>query len=312
MLAATAALPALGAPGLAQALTTMHVLTGVTLGARAALWAEKAGIFRKDGLDVDVTATASGAAGLAAVIGGSAQVIYLNTITLIEAVNKGVGLVVIAPGSEYLANKPYALTFVRKDSPIQSGRDLNGKTIASGALGDINAIGMLGWIDASGGDSKTVRVIEVPNSSLMATLDEGRVDAITLLPPFQQQALDSGKYRVVGHPYDAIAKRFMIAGWVATSDWSTKNPDAARGFAAAMREASIYANANPEKTIGPVAEFTKVDPEIALRGPGTNDPPYLDASDVQPVVEAAVRYGLIPKTFDASTMLSPVVLRPGR
>jgi len=290
----------------------MHVLTGVTLGARAALWAVQAGIFKKNGLDVDVIAAASGAAGLAAVVGGSAQVIYLNTITLIEAVNKGVGLVAIAPGSEYLTDKPYAVAFARKDSPIQSGRDLTGKTIASGALKDINAIAMLGWIDASGGDAKTVRVIEVPNASLMATLDESRVDAICLLPPFQTQALGSGKYRVIGKPYDAIAKRFSVASWVTTTDWAAKNPDAARRFAAAMRESSIYCNANLEKTIGPVAEFTKVDPAVALRGPGTNDPPYLDPSDVQPVVEASVRYGLIAKSFDAATMLSPVVRRPGR
>ena len=184
--------------------------------------------------------------------------------------------------------------------------------MAAGALKDINAICELAWVDANGGDSKTVHMIEVPNATLMPTLDEGRIDAMTLLPPFQAEALDSGKYRVLGKPYDAISKNFMIAGWVATNDWATKNADAARRFAAAMRESSTYCNANPEKTIGVVAAFTKVDPAIALKGPGTNDPPYLAASDVQPVMEASVRYGLIPKAFDAATMLNPVVLRPGR
>jgi NitT/TauT family transport system substrate-binding protein len=311
-LATVAASPVLMAPAGAQTLTTMHVLSGVTLGARAALWAVQSGIFRKNGLDVDVQASASGAAGLAAVVGNSAQVIYLNTITLIEAVNKGVGLQVIAPGSYYETAKPYALLFVKKDSPIKTARDLNGKTMAAGALKDINAICELAWVDANGGDSKSIHMTEIPNAALMPTLDEGRVDAITLLPPFQTQALDSGKYRVIGKPYDAVAKSFMIAAWVATTDWTTKNTDAARRFALAMRESSTYCNANLEKTIGPVAAFTKVDPSVALRGPGTNDPPYLEPTDVQPVVEASVRYGLIAKTFDAATMLNPVVRRPGR
>ena len=200
----------------------------------------------------------------------------------------------------------------KKGSPTKTARDLNGKTMAAGAFKDINAICELAWVDANGGDSKTVHMTEVPNAALMPALDDGRIDAITLLPPFQTKALDSGKYRVLGKPYDAVAKTFMIAGWVATTDWATKNADAARRFALAMRESSTYCNANPQKTIGPVAAFTKVDPEVALRGPGTNDPPYLEVADVRPVVEAAVRYGVIPKSFDAATMLDPVVRKPGR
>jgi NitT/TauT family transport system substrate-binding protein len=316
LLALVLVLAALTVPGNGQTpapgLVTMHVVSGVTLGARSALYAQQGGIFRKYGLDVDVIPMASGSAGLSAVAGGSAQVVYLNTITLLEAFDKGLGLQVIAPGSYYLTNKPYALLFVRKDSPIRSARDLNGKIIAAGALKDINAICMLGWIDANGGDSKTVRTIEVPNAALMPTLDEGRVDAVTLLPPFQTQALDSGKYRVLGKPYDAIAKSFMVAAWVVTNEWAAKNPDVARRFALAMREASIYANANPAKTVGLVADFTKVDASIVSRGPGTNDPPYLEPSDIQPVIEASVRYGLIPKTFDAAILLNPVVRRPAR
>ena len=295
-----------------QSLITMHVLSGVTLGARSALYAQSAGIFKKYGLDVDVIPTNSGSAGLSAVLGGSAQVVYLNSVTLVEAYAKGVNLQVVAPGAYYTTTKPYALIFVKKDSPIHSARDLNGKVIGAGALKDINAICTLGWIDANGGDSKTVKTIEVPNSFLMPALDEGRIDATTMLPPFQTVAIESGKYRVIGKSYDAIAKTFELSAWVSSGTWAADNPDAVRRFASAMREASTYANANPLKTVDVVAAFTKVDPALVARSVGANDPPYLTPADLQPVIDASLKYGIIDKTVDAAALLNPAVRRPGK
>jgi NitT/TauT family transport system substrate-binding protein len=290
----------------------VRVVTAVTLGARAALWAQQSGIFRKNGLEVEIIPTASGSAGLSAVLGGSAQIVYLNTITLLEAHERGIALQIVAPGGYYSSAKPYALLFVKKDAPIKTGRDLNGRVLGAGALKDINAITAVAWIDLNGGDSKTVRTVEVPNASLLPAIDEGRIDVATILPPFQTQALDSGKYRTIGKPYDAIAPRFEIAAWVATVDWTAKNPDAAARFAAGMRESSTYCNANPDRTADVVAAFTKIDAKVVARSPSSLDPPYLEPADLQPVIEAAVKYGLIAKSFDAAVLLNPAVRRPAR
>lgn len=308
--ALTLVLAAAGNGAGGQGIITMHIASAPTLGARAAIYAERTGIFRKYGLNVDLQPMASGGAALAAVIGGSMQVDYLNTITLVEAHARGVALEIVAPGGYYSSAKPYALLFVKKDAPIQSGRDLNGKTIASGSLKDINAICTLAWIDANGGDSKTVRAVELSNPAIMPALDDGRIAAATLLPPYQAEALDSGRYRVLGKSYDAVAKSFEFAAWVATKDYALKNQDAVQRFAAAMREASTIANANPSKTTEMVAAFTGVEPGVVERSPGSGDPPYLEPSDLQPVIEASVKYGLIPKTFDGAELLNPVVRRP--
>jgi NitT/TauT family transport system substrate-binding protein len=311
--AVLASLPAFAGGGAAgQGVITIHIASAPTLGARAALYADRAGIFRKYGLNVDIQAMASGGAALAAVIGGSVQVDYLNSITLVEAHSRGVAIEIVAPGGYYSTSKPYALLFVKKDSPIQNGRDLNGKTIASGSLKDINAICTLAWIDANGGDSKTVRAVELSNPAIMPALDDGRIAAATLLPPYQAEAIDSGRYRVLGKSYDAVAKSFEFAAWVATKDWALKNPDAVQRFAAAMREAASIANASPAKTTEMVAAFTGVEPAVVERSPSSLDPPYLDPADLQPVIDASVKYGLIPKTFDAAELLDPVVRRPGK
>ena len=59
----------------------------------------------------------------------------------------------------------YAAAIVRKDSPIKTGRDLNGKTFAVPALMDLNQIAAMAWIDQTGGDSRTVKIVEIPAST---------------------------------------------------------------------------------------------------------------------------------------------------
>jgi len=61
-------------------------------------------------------------------------------------------------------------TVVLKTSPIQSGRDLNGKTIGSTSVSDMNSAATLAWIEQTGGDPKSVKVIEVPQSAAAAAL----------------------------------------------------------------------------------------------------------------------------------------------
>ena len=314
--ALTAALLALlivplgSARAVAQSLVSFKVATPPTMGAQTALYAQQAGIFKKYGLDVEVIGMSSGQAATAAVVGGSVQAAYVNVISLAEAHIRSVPIEAFAPGGYYTSAKPYGLLFVRKDSPIRTGADLNGKTIGSGALKDINAICAMAWIDANGGDSKTVRAIEVPNNTLMPAIDEGRIDVATILPPYLAQALDSGKYRVIGKPYDGVAKSFEIAVWAGSTDYAQKNPDVVRRFAAAMRESSRIAIATPAKAVEVTAKFTGVDPAIVLRGPGPNEPPYLEPADLQPAIDAALRYGAISKSFDAAEVLNPAVRRP--
>lgn len=106
--------------------------------------------------------------------------------------------VIVAPGGIYQTERPYSLLFVLKNSPIQSGRDLNGSRIAALALGDMNATVIREWTDRNGGDSKTLRMMELPASSFLPAVDDGRVDMVMLASPYMEQALVSGNIECSG------------------------------------------------------------------------------------------------------------------
>ena len=137
---------------------------------------------------------------------------------------------IVAPLAVVFARSVYAAMLVKKDSPYKTGRDLNGKTIASPALRDLNWVASMAWIDQNGGDSSTVKSVEVPASVIPAALDDGRIDAATVTTPRYVQAVNGGKVRVLGKSYEAIAKHFAFAAIVAQADYANKNADVIAAF----------------------------------------------------------------------------------
>ena len=290
--AAGAAFAAGSRRAFAQTLTKISVATPPTDGAKALLWGVHAGIFKKHGLDVEIVPIGSGAAALAALAGGSAQVAFGNILSIASGYTRGVPFVIVAPGDIYTTDRPYMLLFVKKDSDVHTGKDLVNKAIASPALRDLTSVATLAWIDQNGGDSKTVRTLEFPAGAAMAALDTARVD------------------RVIGKPYDAIAKRFVIASWVADSQVVSKDPQAYARFGQAFHEASVYSNSHLSETVDLVAQFTKIDPQVIAHSSRILDAEYLTRADIQPVIDFSAKNGLIDRSFDAEAIIAPAIRPP--
>jgi NitT/TauT family transport system substrate-binding protein len=294
------------------------VLTPLTVGGspidsyKTVYYAKQAGIFRKYGLDVTPTIINSGTAALAALSGGSIQVAFTSLFGVIEAHARGINFQIVAPAQAYDSAAPTAGLLVRKDSTIRSGANFNGKTIASLALKDLNALATLAWIDQNGGDSTTVKVIELPVGALLAALDGGRIEGMTTTPPFLDQAVASGKARILAKSYDALAKHFYASIFVATQDYIDKNRDTMTRFAKAMHESIVYTNAHLSETVDLVAAYSGIPASVIANSRRATAGENVDARDVQPLIDAAVRYGLIATGFKGEDLISPTALRPPR
>jgi NitT/TauT family transport system substrate-binding protein len=307
---AAAAASCVATPAALRAQTTAHLLLGTapTDSGMPPVIAQKTGIYRRNGLDVDVQFMGSGAALVAAVVGGTLQIGTTSTIGIVTAHTKGIPLQVIAPTAIYLSEKPGELILVRKETSIRSGADLNGRTIASPALGDLISTSTLAWIDQTGGDSKTVHQIELPSAATPAALAAGRIDAAAMNEPRLSEAMQSGNFRAIGKPYDAIAPRFLIACFVVLADYATTHVDTIQRFARAHHETNLFANAHQDQTAVWLSEVAKLDPEAIKRGRRANFADTLAVTDLQRVVDAAARFRLIEHPFDAKELISPAVL----
>ena len=166
----------------------------------------------------------------------------------------------------------------------------------------------MAWLDQNGGDSKTIRHVELPPAATPAALESGRVDAAAVAEPRLSDALRGGNVRVFAKVYDAIAKRFLISGFCATSSFVNGNHEAVQRYALAQREANIFANANQDKTAPWLAEAAKVSLDLVQHTSREIFAESLDLAMIQSVIDAAARYHAIERTFDAREIVSSVAL----
>jgi NitT/TauT family transport system substrate-binding protein len=289
---------------------TLHLGSNAADDVTPVLWAQHSGMFAKAGLAVEIEKFTAGSAVTAAVVGGALDVGKSSLLPLISARSRGVPLQLIAPGELWLSEDPISGMVVPKDSPVISAKDLNGKTLATPALRDIIETSSRAWIDANGGDSKTVHFIELPSSAVLAALLDGRIAAATLSNPYFGTVVASGKVRILGRPEDAIAKRFMITGWFATESAIEKNRDALVKFVQIIGQAATYTNAHHSETVPITAPFWGLDPAVLAGMTRAYVGTFVDPKEIQPLIDVAVKYGNIEKPIDAQQMISSIALRP--
>jgi NitT/TauT family transport system substrate-binding protein len=286
---------------------TLHLLELPTDGAKSVLYAERAGLFRKVGLRTEIVAMGNGATIFAAVAGGAAEIGSGSLFPVFAAYARGIPLRIIAPASLYSSEHADSLLLVKRGSPIRVARDLNGKTLGSDAVADVSSIATRAWLDANGGDGKSLQVVELKQSEKVAALDSGRVDAVNLRPPYLTVAMESGTYRSLGKPLDAIASRFLLSCWIARVDFIAKYPDVVDRFTKALVDAMRWTNANQAKTVDLVAGFTGADPALIARGVRSISAESVTLGDIQRPIDFAFKYGLIDRRFDAREILAPSV-----
>jgi NitT/TauT family transport system substrate-binding protein len=308
-LAGGATLAAATAPARASAADDklVRVLEVPTDGAKSVLYAQKNNLFHKRGINAEIAPMGSGAAIFAAVLGGSADIGSGSLFPVYSAYARGVPLRIIAPASLYLSSHPDAFLLVKNESPIKTARDLNGKILGGDAANDISVTATRTWMDQHGGDGKSLKSVELRQPEQLGALDAGRIDAVVLKPPYLTAAMDSGKFRKIGTPLDAIAPRFLLSCWVATVDYIAKNKETVDAFVAGLTEASRFTNAHQAETLPLVAAFTGQDATVLARGLRSTTAETVALADFQGPLDFGYKNGIIDKTFDVTGLLASSV-----
>jgi len=304
-LAALTALLLCTLSGAAQTEQLTTLIVGATLvdDVSPLVYAEKTGMFRREGLDVQIVAANNGAAMASAVLSGAYQIGKAAVITAFTAHARGVPLILIAPGGVYDSRNPYALLVVPIDTNYRTAKDLDGKTIAVPSLHEFNQVVISAWVDEHGGDSRTLRFVELPISATPAALAEHRVDASVLLYPALGTALDSGKVRVLAPVLNGIAPRFLLSAWFSSKEWADQHPDLVGKFARVLETAAAYTNNHHAETAPMIAEITGIPLTTVEHMVRTTCATSLNANEIQPVIDAAAKYGAIPQAFPARELL---------
>jgi NitT/TauT family transport system substrate-binding protein len=283
-------------------LPTVRVAMPPVDAASQAYYAQAKGFFKKAGLNVEIMTVNGGAAVAAAVAGGAADIGQSNLSSLCSAHERGIPFVAIAGANQFVAKQHQSALVVAPNAPFHDARDLNGKTVGVAGLKNITEIGFDQWMEKNGGNYASVKILEVPFSSMADAVAAGRIDAVMMTEPELSGALEKKRVRVLAAPLESIGREFVVGAWFSTSAYAKAHPDVARAYASAMAMAADWANRNQSES----AKILESSTGIAL---GSNAARVLfanrlDVREMQPVIDASARFGALKSPFPAAQLIA--------
>ena len=280
----------------AQSTPVVRVLELTGDGASEGSYALGGGFFKKYGLDATVAKTTGGGAVVAAVVGGSAEVGFSNLVSVAAAIERGIPVTIIAPATVFSSKAPDILLAQSRRTAFKSGADLNGKVVAVTTLDGELQLGAAVWIDKTGGNSKTVHFVEIPETAMAAALAQGRIDAAMMTEPHLSQA--RAEVDVLGNADSAIAPQFISGVYFAATAWVDAHPDTARRVAQALRETAHWANTHHAETAAILARGSDLDAATINLMTRSTYAESLTAPMIQPAIDVAFTYGRLKDPLD--------------
>jgi NitT/TauT family transport system substrate-binding protein len=205
---------------------------------------QRAGIFKKRGLTLEILYTQGGPESIQAVVSRSMDIgTGVGVSAAVGAFAKGAPILVI--GGEMIGS-PDLFWYVLPASPIRKIEDLNGKTIGFSQVGSSSNAALLELLKQYKLDAKPVAL-----GGMQATFTQtmtGQVDVGWAAAPFALDAVADGKIRIVARGTDVAALKERTArvnvtnltvleqrrdalgrfmrGYLETIDWMYSDPDA--------------------------------------------------------------------------------------
>ncbi|WP_439588720.1 ABC transporter substrate-binding protein [Hydrogenophaga sp.] len=304
-LVAAAATVGLATPAFAQ--TTRLRVSTIPIVDTAPLQVGMAkGFFTEQGLEIDTTPTAGGAAGLPALAAGQVQITFSNIISIVLGAKQGLGFQVVAAGAGTGDTPPDLAGIISiKGAPLKTGKDFEGKRIAVNTRNNVIWLFAREWVRATGGNPDNVTFLEVPFPQMTDAVRGGRVEGAFVVEPYLSNSINSENMQLVGWPYNTVMKRIPVGMYAATKSYIDQNPQVIERFVRGYNKAVDWTNANKttDEWINIVAGYTRLP---ADRIKGLTVPPFdktIDPARIDMVQGLMRNNALIDAPMSSSALL---------
>jgi NitT/TauT family transport system substrate-binding protein len=258
--AAAIAMATLTAPAAADDLVKMTIGQRGNWDTSIAHLGEKAGIFKKHGLQLEMIYTSGSGETLQPVISGSVDLgLAVGTLGAMAAYSKGAPVRIIGAQATGAADYWYA-----KNPAIKTLKDTNGHTIAFSTNGSSTHSVVRAFIDEFKLTAKP-QPTGNPSATLTAVMTD-QVDVGWAAPPFGLKEMEEGKIHLVARVTDATLVRGQtIRVLVANADALVKRKEVIDRFMKAYRESIDYLYSSNPQVMKDYAEFARVSEPLAKR-----------------------------------------------
>jgi NitT/TauT family transport system substrate-binding protein len=302
--AADAAAGSAPVPPAAPELTKLTVATIPIVDVAPIYLGKQKGFFAEQGLDLTLQLAQGGAAIVPGVVSGQYQFGFGNVVSLLLAQSKGLPLKVVAAGNSTTGKQgaDFGALVTPAGSPLKTAKDLEGKTAASNTLNNIGDLCIRASVRKAGGDPSKVKFVEVAFPDVPPAMAEKRVDAAFAVEPALTVVKNQGG-GVLASPFVDCSPDLMVAAYFTTKEYTEKNPDIVKRFAAAMNKSLTYAAEHPDEARAVLTTYTKINQETAAKLTLPRWTPEVNRASTDAVADLMVQDKLVAAKPDVSALM---------
>jgi len=269
------------------------------------------GLFKKNGLAVEIVYTRGGATTIQSLLAGDQQVAQVGGAAALSAMLKGADLVFIA-----LLVRNFYYEFI-VGPEIKQITDLKGKRVAVSGFGNITHIATLLLLNkyqlAPNRDVAIVRVGGLPEA--MAALLSGGVHGAVLTAPFNAQAIRAGARKLLTMKDENIA--FPLNTVVVKKTDLEKNRNNYLAILRAFLEAISFLKTNKNRSTGIIKKYMRIADPLGLElayeeALNTVDDPYVHQNDIQNALQLIASINNVGRVPPASAVIDNSLLDEAR
>ena len=241
-----------------------------------AIYAKHRGMFRKQGLDVQVEVLTDPSQTVATLLAGKVDFVATHMGAAAKLKSDRAPVKIVAAGATYDPKKANSFT--------------------------IGEVGVLKWLKVNGVDKGDVKITYIPFPLMQGPLIEGRVDAALVPEPYRTLALQQGAKRIA-NPFQAVCTKVcLLTFWIARAN---VDQNLAARFRNAIQKASVWANndKNDQASGKILAKYAPIDAKVIAKMTRTTFATRLRVSLAKPWIDVYIEFGYIPSSFKPSDLL---------
>ncbi len=212
-------------------------------------------LWQKHGVEPEVAMFPGGAPAMQAVLGGSSHVACGYYEHTIQMAVKGAKLTAFVLQTQ---NSGLVLAARKSLTEIRTPADLKGRKVGVSAPGSATHLFVMQLLAKAGLKPTDAAAIGVGTTqTALSAFEKGEIDALSLFDPIVMDLEQRGLVTILADARNTAGTRAIFGGPYASgslyadSGWLEKNPDAARGAAAAIKEAVAFLRtASPDEALG--------------------------------------------------------------
>ena len=263
--------------------------------------AQQRGYFAAAGLHVKIVPIVSSERAISTQLAGGFDITFGNYVSYIQAdAEQRADLQIIAEGSVMQPGEEGLLTL--PTSRITSLEGLRGATVAVNVPDNIGTILIGSVLEAKGVPPSQVRFVPVNFPQMAAALENHQVAAAWMPEPFVSIAEQQIGARDISDLDAGSVTSFPLVGYAVTRSWQQRYPRTAAAFRRALEEGQSVASTSRPAVEQAMETFLGVSQRTAAVLTLPAFPLGVDRVRLQRVADAMLRFGLLNRPFNVSSM----------